>query len=1416
MRAYLAITTAVVLVFGAIPCSAQDVDADGIPDEIEARLGTDPNLAETFTTILDDGPEAEQARAKETYDPSKDILTVEFCNVAGDRMLWRVTFAATPTPENSVLHLYVDGDADPATGREGPPNGGYTGCDYMVSMAGGSTSCGHFLPDHSRVNGPPVTYVVVGNAILMTADVDLGRDAEGIRYAIYVLSHNTTGGSGESPTMSDTINRKLVEGLRISTAAKITRPTDYADSHQMTRTFGLDIIRPLLVDKATLQIPHDRLEVDGFALDLFNTLRYPHIKMTRTGGRAWASPPKAGKYHVGFLTYDDGNTDRIVVRVNDEVAGVAVLNADNNRHWVYYLSEPREFSANDMVSFEAVGSGLHRISSMLFFPKAPETRAVEYKVADTEWIAPVGTEGAVSISWTTTWPSDTSFEYGRTTRYGLAASEECSRLVHKVRLEGLDPSATYHGRAVAKDRAGSPYYGPDITFSAKGNPAPQTQARTTDVPLVVRNPHTFDAVDWPVTGGVPFPRGVLGNAENVRVTLNGQEIAAQIKPTGTWPDGSIKWVLVTLLADVPAGGQTDYTLQFGRDISRSGGPAPMATLQGKGAVVDTGAARLTIDEHGQIAGFNCGQREVLTPGDTCLTSMTTSGRVTYSTGNAPAEVTLEENGPVRCIISTQGRMASADGAEGFIVQQRIEAYRGVPFIRINHRFINALPEEFTNTDEMVFSIPTASGQQWQAPVAEGEPLVLGGPTKTVHQRFDREYVTSGAGMDGVATGRVIGSLTCSTPEGCAIALRDFWQQYPKALSVTDNGVDIDLCPDFEAGLYDEFPFEKEGHQLYYYLLDGHYRLKTGMAKTHEMLLCGAESGARESTCALFQKPLLLTADPQWYCDSKAFYNVAPRNEQLFKAYEEGIDRNLAAYVAQRERQHDFGMMNYGDWYGERGANWGNIEYDTQHCFLLEYIRSGNPEAFYLGDVTEIHNRDVDTKQWSPREADIGLVYVHQMGHVGGFYTESVPGTLGIPKAGATVSHAWTEGHFDHYFLTGDPWSLQTGMAVADYFADKELSRPYNWGDCRVPGWHLIMNAAAQAATNDPYYLNVSRIIVRRVLETQDTEPRELPDYQKEPGRTHQVGGWSRMMVPGHCECEPRHRGNAGFMVAVLLTGLTYYYDVTEDPAVKEAIIRGAHYLMDECYNAEIHGFRYTSCPRTRYTPGASPLMVEGIARAYRWTRDERFLDPITQALAAGAGGSAYGKGFSMYYRCAPRLLDDLAACGLNLNERMVVKLAPFVPPDWMKALRDADKIVLQAEGFSAQGGGEVQVREDRQGIWGKMITYWHQDVGHWLEWKFTVPEDADYTVQFRYATSSPEPVRRFEIDGGVPDPVAQKVRFEPSGGFGALPSDWRFHPLRDAGGNDIVLPLKAGEHTIRMTNLGDGLGMDFIILMKRK
>ncbi|MDZ7618118.1 MAG: hypothetical protein U1E05_14025 [Patescibacteria group bacterium] len=1218
--------------------------------DIKKTLGMAADQPETWLVVYEGQGASEKARRRDGYDPTKDVLRVEFMHVAGDRYAWRTTLAAAPKLEDTVHHIYVDADDDPNTGRE------RYGVESMLTVAGGYGRGSRFEKDGAAGQAPPVRFAVDGNTLLTSADVELGRDVQGARFRMWVLCHTATTADQPGSRMSSTTNRLLVEGVPLNAREKIMLPADYPEHHRVAGTFGLDVIRPLLTDPKVVAVCYDQLEVDGFEVDLFTSQRYGHLKRLGTGARAWHKVAEPGRFFVGFLMYDDGSDQRIAIHVNDELAGVAVVKAGIRRHGIYYLDAPRDLKAGDVVTLEALGSGgKHGIAYLLLMPEAPAPRHVEYRVENTRWIAPVNTEGEAWISWTTTWPSDSRFEYGPTEKLGEAATEDCTRLVHRARLRGLQPGATYFGRGVGAAPDGSLYYGPTIEFTADGITPPPTREGVTRVPLTVRNWHGVAAAGWPVTGGVPFPQAALASDRDVRLMRDGKEVLAQFKPLGAWPDGSIKWLLVSLLVDADAGADAPYVLEFGRDVRRSSDAADLAPLavEKDGSVqIDTGSLQLQIDAHGQLVG----------PDGPFVTELVDGAGKQFNSTLADADTTIEENGPVRLVVKTTGNLKADDGATSFRIEQRVEAWRGRPFVRVYHTFINTLPDDlsattlktsqsrqFSDVKRLSFVVP-ASEAAWRAPLVEGEPLTLKAGER-VWQRFDNEFTPTGGEP---AKGRIVGGLLVegeAAAEGgtAAVSVRDFWQNYPKGFEVTAAGVQVDLCPAFEAGLYDVFPFEKEGHQLYYYLRDGTYTIKRGMAKTHELLL-DFGAGAAERA-ALFQRPLLLTAEPAWYCGSKAFYQVAPRDTERFPAYEAAIDRNLQAYVDRRERQRDYGMMNYGDWYGERGANWGNIEYDTQHAFFLEYIRSANPDAFFLAEAAQVHNRDIDTVHWSPNPGEIGLVYIHQMGHVGGYYDESVPNTLGIPRAGGSVSHAWTEGQFDHYFLTGDPRSLETGMAVVDYFTNAELSRPYDWTSARVPGWHLIMLASALAATNDPYYLNASRIVVDRVLETQDTEPRELPEYQKRPGRTHQLGGWTRMMVPGHCHCEPRHRGNTGFMVTILLTGMTYYHDVTQEPAVKDAIILGARYLIDEFYSTETHGFRYTSCPEMGYRAGMSPMYAEGIARAYRWTGDEVFLDSLTLGLSAGARGANYGKGFSQYYRCAPRLLSDLAEVGLTLEEK---------------------------------------------------------------------------------------------------------------------------------------------------------------------
>jgi hypothetical protein len=144
----------------------------------------------------------------------------------------------------------------------------------------------------------------------------------------------------------------------------------------------------------------------------------------------------------------------------------------------------------------------------------------------------------------------------------------------------------------------------------------------------------------------------------------------------------------------------------------------------------------------------------------------------------------------------------------------------------------------------------------------------------------------------------------------------------------------------------------------------------------------------------------------------------------------------------------------------------------------------------------------------------------------------------------------------------------------------------------------------------------------------------------------------------------------------------------------------------------------------------------------------------------------------------------------------------FPEPD----LAGEDAVTVQAEDFSGQGEGEVAI-VDRHGDVGRMITKWHADLGHWLEWTVAVPEEGDYAVWARYATKCENTVRSMTVDGELPGEGYGELCFPCTGGFCTAESNWAVRRLGDP------IHLTAGEHTIRMTNLGEGLALDYLALV---
>ena len=210
----------------------------------------------------------------------------------------------------------------------------------------------------------------------------------------------------------------------------------------------------------------------------------------------------------------------------------------------------------------------------------------------------------------------------------------------------------------------------------------------------------------------------------------------------------------------------------------------------------------------------------------------------------------------------------------------------------------------------------------------------------------------------------------------------------------------------------------------------------------------------------------------------------------------------------------------------------------------------------------------------------GGEWIHSMGHVGGYFTEQYEGE-GIPGGGFTPSHTWTEGFYDWYALSGDPTSARNAAAVADYYGGAYLNN-YDYSNCRDKGWPPAPDRSPPSGHRRPDYLNAARIIVERTLERQT------------PG-----GGWHRQMVPGHCHCMPRHRGEANFMLGVLANGLEEFHNEVPDPRVAQAVIGGARQAVAELWVPEVDGFRYTSCPKmTGYTAN-NDMTAEVLFFAYR-------------------------------------------------------------------------------------------------------------------------------------------------------------------------------------------------------------------------
>jgi len=544
--------------------------------------------------------------------------------------------------------------------------------------------------------------------------------------------------------------------------------------------------------------------------------------------------------------------------------------------------------------------------------------------------------------------------------------------------------------------------------------------------IVVQDPWGQDRAGY-VTGGVPLPRGAYrdGAEFDLRAPLTGARVPLQASPLVRWPDGSIKWLLMTFVGDSRPGDNT-FLLTGGGNRPEPGSPIRVTRKGGGAVVVDTGPLQLWLRE-GQAGLWDrlswtpeAGSSPSLTVPPPRLSIRTTDGRQ-QAVLPVESRFAIEEAGPLRAVLRVERAGPIEEGAIDY--QVRMYCYAGQPWLRIDLTLTNcsdpgslqaepgpALSPErgIREVTGLPLSFRLPEGLPAEAMIGrEGQPPLACDPASVMLlQDTDQHYTVLQAGEVREVGERAAGWMRVGP---VALGCREFWQQFPKSLSfdATTGQLALDLCPaDSEAP----------------------WRWYPGAAKTHQLVLSFGAGAGRD----LVLRPLVAGLPPAELRASAAVPLFGDVDPDSWPQLEHLIGDSHHGWLRFAANGKSPGVGNYGD---PGGNGYHGQDYDL----LLHYFRTADPTLLRIAAAAALHRADLDIMHY-PEQFYRGK---HCHGYTTYHWDPSHRRIANIMN--------WTSGLYYYYCLTGDRRAADVLDEVGDWLAANRVRYPSR--ECYLPlGW----------------------------------------------------------------------------------------------------------------------------------------------------------------------------------------------------------------------------------------------------------------------------------------------------------------------------------------------------------------------------
>lgn len=645
----------------------------------------------------------------------------------------------------------------------------------------------------------------------------------------------------------------------------------------------------------------------------------------------------------------------------------------------------------------------------------------------------------------------------------------------------------------------------------------------------------------PISVGVGLPPGRVHDVTRL-VVVGAGPLPTAARALERWPDGSVRWALLDLRADVAADAaplqvRDDVTAapivhpvsieSNGRRTTVTSGsfvcaldrdaPALFAAVTvGGEAVLDVPASALMVrDEHGAAIPVRWTaidvQHESALKGVLEVTgeARTAAGRelavrirVVVVAGIAGLGLEISLHNPAAAT-HPGGFWELGDPAS--VLLQSLSLEIGTPSPPTECR-LSVEPEAAFEARALPLSITqhASGGDQWMSPVHVNRD------GRVTHRHRGYTIDTPGASTSGQRATPIV--VVAHASGRLAVGCRRFWQRFPKAIEVDARGRLVMACLPAGPDVHELQGGEKSTHDLW--VAFGEDAIDAGpfaWRRTPTSALPDAASvAAAELLPALTHPP-----------DSTSLY------ERLVAEAVDGDD----TFLAKREHIDEYGWRHYGDLYadhengdvpGRRIVSHYNNQYDALLGMQLQAVRHVDHRFWHQADDLARHLVQTDI-YWTTRDraALNGGSFWHTGHYVdaGTSTHRTYPRNSGLVGGGPSNEHCYTQGLLLHYFLTGDASSREAVLTLAAWIQAMDDGRQARWplpwlsrgptggaSFTNTPDHHGPGRGAANAVvsqisgyrlTGDDRFLAMADMLVRRVIHPHDDiEARQLLDAER--------------------------------------------------------------------------------------------------------------------------------------------------------------------------------------------------------------------------------------------------------------------------------------------------------------------------------